>query len=54
MVRPDTVSDIEKLADELGKNSAAGLLAEVAEVLPRIKPQNFHKALAEFIDKGSK
>ncbi|MCH6257415.1 hypothetical protein MLD52_12720 [Puniceicoccaceae bacterium K14] len=54
MIRDTTLDHLTKLADDLGKNSAAGLAADILEVIPQIKPENYHIAIAEFIKHGSK
>ncbi len=54
MVRDTTLEHLNDLADSLGKNSAAGLTADILEAISEMKPCNFHVALAEFVKIGRK
>lgn len=54
MIRDSTLEHLNTLADELGKNSASGLTADILEAISEMKPENFHIALAEFVKIGRK
>lgn len=54
MLRDSTLEHLTDLADSLGKNSPAGLAADVLEAISDMKPVNFHVALAEFVKVGRK
>lgn len=54
MIRESTLEHLNDLADSLGKNSAAGLTADILEAISEMKPCNFHVALAEFVKIGRK
>lgn len=54
MIRDTTLDHLANLADSLGKNSAAGLTADILEAISDMKPDNFHVALAEFVKIGRK
>ena len=53
-MRESTLEHLKVLAEGIGKNSAAAVLSELAEAASRVKAENFHVALAEFIKHGSK
>ena len=54
MLRDSTLDHLTGLADSLGKNSPAGLAADILETMSDMKAENFHIALAEFIKIGRK
>ena len=54
MIRQTTMEHLQVLAAGIGVNSAAGMAATILEASTRVKPENYHVAIAEFIKAGSK